>query len=530
MKTHLQKSLLILLFISASLGINAQSNFSVSLGTGSSNMVHNRSHILDNGNVITTLYDMNGAGTHIVMLTPTGNTIWSKFYADTRIDDIKVLSTGNIAFVGYYQMYGSTWGLLDPNGNQLWGRQYVSSDFNYDLASIDVLANGRILYNFSKYGGSFTVRCDENGDDEDDDEGEDTLGNGKNPSFDSFGCEDSGWVECGKSDDRIILIRHNANGDIIWAKNYLKSTTEYFHLKKIQELSDGSLMGVGLVSDSYTGPNNSAFMIKFDANGEVLWTKKYVLPPNPGYFSSTFRSFSIEGNNIYASGYYTTDYTNLNHFLMHLDQDGNVISAKQMVSTNNALTSVGVPSMGNVTFEHDMNNHTLVYNNYTMGNVVSVELNKVNFDGVLGCNEIDFPTDATSYTPFTSTATAYYIQTSITASDPGAFTDLSLTVTTSSITANNSCSILGISEDPLYHLTVYPNPASNVLNISGLNTDGKYTVQMIDMTGKLVQVSNGIEGVDLVSININGLTNGSYIIKISDLNTNSTKQLKWMKM
>lgn len=531
MKRLLLKMLFVSLMFAISSGINAQSNFSVSLGLGSANLFHGRSHLLDNGNVITTAFDATSYGTHIVMLSPTGVKLWSKLYAATRIDDVKVLASGKIAFVGYRDSYNSVWGVLDASGNALWAKEYYSFDFNYDLASIDELANSHILYNFSKYSGSFTVRCDEEGEEDDCDNGNDSLSNGKNPSFDSFACDDSGYVECGKSDDRIILIRHDANGDVMWAKNYMKASTEYFHLKKIQQLTDGSFMGVGLVNDTYTGPNNSAFLIKFDANGEVIWSKKYSLPNNPGYFSSTFRTFIIEGNDIYASGYYSTDYLNLNHFIMHLDQNGDVISSKQMINTNNALNTVGMPTASSVTFDHDMNNHQLVYNNYNIEGAAEVEINKVNFDGVLGCTELDFPTIATSYTAFTGTAASTYTTISILETSPASILDVSMVVSTSNVVVTNSCAALaGVENEPAINFSVYPNPTSDVLNISGLNADGHYNIQMIDMTGKVVQINSGIEGVEFTSINVAGLSNGSYIIKVSDVNNSTFSQLKWMKM
>lgn len=530
MKKIFRNSLIVLISLAAIGAVNAQS-FSVSLGLPSSNLVHSRSRILDNHSVISVVYDNSTYSSHVSLLNSNGVQVWAKQYQNTKIDDIVELPSGNLAFAGNTSAGASVWGVLDSDGDFLWAKQYYSFSYNYDLASVDILKSGKILYNFSKYTNSVTVRCDEGGNTEDCDEGEDTLGLGKNPCFDSFGCEDSGYVSCNKSDDRIMIIRHAANGDVMWAKNYMKASSEYFHLKKIQELSDGSFMGVGLVNDTYTGMNNNGFIIKMDNTGEVLWTKKYHLGVNPGYFSSTFRDFEVVEGNIYVSGYYTSDNMNMNNFLIKMDANGEVISSKQMVATNGALAMTAIPTMGYVSFEHDMKDNYLVYNNYGTVSGLTVEINKVAFDGTLGCEVTDFPLTAISYNAITSTQPAHYGQNSILETTPAAITPVTIVVTSSGLTQTESCaSIAGIDDLNTLNLSVYPNPASEILNISGLNVDRDYMVQMIDLTGKIVQVNKGISGVEMTSIPVAGLSRGSYLVSILDLSNNSSVQMNWVKM
>jgi hypothetical protein len=531
MKKLLLKSFVLALFSASVLTANAQS-FSVSLNLPASSLTHSRSRLLTDGSVVSVLYDANTLASHVVMINANGTTNWAKSYLGIKIDEVQQLPSGNLAFAGTKDYYYSVWGILDQNGNQIWAKQLYTTDANYDLASLDVLANGKLLYNFSKYSRSVTIRCDEGGNTEDCDEGEDTLGMGKNPCFDSFGCDDSGYVSCDKSDDRMMIIRHNSNGDVIWAKNYMKASSEYFHLKKIKQLADGSFMAVGLVSPAYTSANNSGFIAKMDANGEILWTKKYPLPPNPGYFSSTFRSFEIEEGFVYISGYYTTDQLNMQNFLMKMDENGEVISSKQILVSNNALDWSTIPTMSSVTFEHDMKDHHLVYNNYSFNEGLrDIEINKVDFDGVLGCEVVDFPVTAISYAAFTYTQPANYGQTSILETAPENITSVALTITPSTIGGTNSCaSVSGIDDLHALNLSVYPNPASEFLNISGLSSDKNYMIQVIDLTGKIVQINKGINGVEMTTISVVGISTGSYLINITDLSSNTSTQLKWMKM
>jgi hypothetical protein len=532
MNTILQKTLLGIGLITTTLMANAQSSsFSVELGLTGVPLSHSQSHILNNGQVISSVYDQIALTSHLILLNSNGTKVWAKQYQSMRIDDILALPSGNFAFVGYMYAGPSVWGVLDANGNQIWAKQYFSYEMNYDLATIDLLANGQLLFNISKYTRSITIRCSENGDMDDMDEGEDGMGNGKNPSFDSFACNDSGYVSSCKSDDRVMLVRHNANGDVMWAKNYMKSTTDYFHLKKIKELADGSFMGVGLICDTYAGLNNNGFIIKMDATGEILWAKKYIFPYNPGYFSATFRSFEVEQNYMYVSGYYTSDNLNMQNFLMKMDLNGNVISSKQMLSTQNALSIVPMPTIGTVSFEQSMYNHQMVYNNYNIESGTTVELNKISFDGTLGCNVTDFATTAIPYTGIMGTMAAAYTQTSILENTPVAITNISLTVSTSNLESTNACAaVAGVDETSLLTLAVYPNPASHALNIHGLNPDANYGVQIIDINGKVLFAQKGIEGVDFITLDITSINSGSYIVKIEDQQTHTATQLKWMKL
>lgn len=72
----------------------------------------------------------------------------------------------------------------------------------------------------------------------------------------------------------------------------------------------------------------------------------------------------------------------------------------------------------------------------------------------------------------------------------------------------------GINEtNELSNLVIYPNPATNQLTITGLNTQRTTTVSIIDITGKTVFYTN-LTATPQQQINISKLTNGFYFIKI----------------
>lgn len=508
------------------------STFSINLSVDLSNLLHSNSHLLPNGNVITTTYNQTNGSSYITMFNSNGIQQWSKEYGSTRIDDIHVLDNGNIAFAGYFSIYNSIWGLLDASGNQIWAKKLYSYDFNYDLATVDVLASGKLLFGFSKYTRNVTVRCDENGNTEDCDEGEDTLGNGKSPRFDIASCDDSGYVGSCKSDDRIMIIRHDANGNVMWAKNYMKVNTDYFHMKKIQQLSDGSFISIGLVSDSYSGPNNFGFILKINGNGDIIWAKKYFLPGNAGYFSSTFRSLEVTSSEMYVGGYYSPDHITMNNFIMKLDLNGNVIWAKQILQTNSESMGAPIPTMGNVSFEQEIKNGTFIYNNYyTDWNGYIIELNKVDVNGELGCFVSDLATTAIPYTGFASTIPAQYGQVSILDSDPGLITDQALVVNNTSLNTSNSCAaIAGVEDQSGLGISTYPNPVVEVLNIQQLNESDNYCLKLFNASGQIIRSITNVNGVANYTLAVQDLNAGTYVLLITETNKGVSQSIKWVKL
>jgi hypothetical protein len=86
---------------------------------------------------------------------------------------------------------------------------------------------------------------------------------------------------------------------------------------------------------------------------------------------------------------------------------------------------------------------------------------------------------------------------------------------------------IGIYEPPFVNrLYLYPNPASNKLNISRINYSGDYKVQIFDLLGKSVFTKN-IEGLhENHSLDISSINNGTYIVVGTDANGNPILQSK----
>ena len=66
-------------------------------------------------------------------------------------------------------------------------------------------------------------------------------------------------------------------------------------------------------------------------------------------------------------------------------------------------------------------------------------------------------------------------------------------------------------------LNVYPNPASDEINVEFNAMNGTYTVSLLDLTGRVIYTtaSNNVSGTQTISVPVTSIANGSYIIKVA---------------
>ena len=68
-------------------------------------------------------------------------------------------------------------------------------------------------------------------------------------------------------------------------------------------------------------------------------------------------------------------------------------------------------------------------------------------------------------------------------------------------------------------ITVSPNPTSGVLSISALNYSGEVTVEVIDLTGKLIfSTMENLGPNSSLNIDMSQAEKGMYIVNVSDKN------------
>lgn len=85
----------------------------------------------------------------------------------------------------------------------------------------------------------------------------------------------------------------------------------------------------------------------------------------------------------------------------------------------------------------------------------------------------------------------------------------------------------GVNEMNLGEISVYPNPATDVVNVSFEGTGADYVVSMLDLQGRVLntQTLTGLNGLQSIEIPVSDLAKGSYIVSISANGVTSTKNV-----
>jgi hypothetical protein len=82
----------------------------------------------------------------------------------------------------------------------------------------------------------------------------------------------AGYTESFGAGGDIFLIKTDASGNVIWAKTYGGTGNEW--PSSAQQTSDGGYIVAGY-TESFGAGSADAFLIKTDANGNIIWAKTY---------------------------------------------------------------------------------------------------------------------------------------------------------------------------------------------------------------------------------------------------------------
>ena len=74
---------------------------------------------------------------------------------------------------------------------------------------------------------------------------------------------------------------------------------------------------------------------------------------------------------------------------------------------------------------------------------------------------------------------------------------------------------LGINEEENTELSVFPNPVKDVLTIQNVNINTNFTVEVLDIQGKVVATENYSGFVGNLELNMNTLEDGVYVVKLT---------------
>jgi TolB-like protein len=281
-----------------------------------------------------------------------GNIIWAKTYGGSNDEDVfsfQQTSDGGYIVVGHTNSFGAGnfdffLTKTDANGNLQWAKTYggtsgeeaysvqQTSDGGYIVAgatssfgagSFDFLliktdANGNIIW-AKTYGG--------------------TSGD---KAYSVQQTSDGGYIVAGATSSfgagglDFLLIKTDANGNIIWAKTYGGSNDE--DVFSFQQTSDGGYIVVGH-TNSFGAGNFDIFLIKTDANGNLQWAKTY---GGTSYDYAYSVQQTSDGGYIVAGATSSFGAGSFDFLLIKTDANGNIGSCGIV---RNASPTVTTPSV-----------------------------------------------------------------------------------------------------------------------------------------------------------------------------------------
>jgi TolB-like protein len=219
-----------------------------------------------------------------------GNVQWAKTYGGTRDDiaySVQQTSDGGYIVAGLTASFGagSTDLFLiktDENGNVIWAKTYGGTRYDWAYSVQQTSDGGYILVGRTESFGAgdydaFLIKTDANGNVSwaktyggiDDD-----VAYSVQQTSDG-GYIVAGWTTSfGAGGEDILLIKTDANGNIIWAKTYGGTSNDIVLVSSVQQTSDGGYIVAGLTW-SFSASWPDILLIKTDANGNVQWAKTY---------------------------------------------------------------------------------------------------------------------------------------------------------------------------------------------------------------------------------------------------------------
>ncbi len=244
---------------------------------------------IDGGYVVSGDTNSSGAGGWDFWLFKTdanGNMLWNKTYGgalDETCGDMCLASDGGFALAGNTRSFGAGGRDVylvktDSAGNMMWNRTYGGAGDEYMLNVIRTSDSGYMMSGYTSSFGAggndaWLIKTDANG----------VMqwnrtygGNSTDMGYDLVQTGDGGYTfvgytsSFGAGGNDAWLVRTDANGNMLWNKTYGGNSTDQTYA--LARTSDG---GYAIAGYTMRGSNLSAYLVRTDANGNLLWEKTY---------------------------------------------------------------------------------------------------------------------------------------------------------------------------------------------------------------------------------------------------------------
>ena len=307
------------------------------------------------------------------------NWLWAKSAGGTGDDkaySVAVGASGNNYIVGTFESSTITFGSYtltnaginnmflakyDANGNVLWAKS-AGGTADDEAYSVAVDASGNIY--LAGYFESPTI------------------------TFGSYTLTNAGSYD-------MFLAKYDINGNVLWAKSAGSTGDDEAYSVAVDASGNIYVAGyfesptITFGSTTLTNAGNyDMFLVKYDANGNVLWAKSA-----GGNSADMAYSIAVDvSGNIYMAGYfYSTTLTfgsttlpnagNCDMFLAKYDANGNVLWAKSAGGTDEDYeNSIAVNASGNIFMAGGFRSPTITFGSYTLTNVGNCDIFLAKYD------------------------------------------------------------------------------------------------------------------------------------------------------
>jgi len=305
------------------------------------------------------------------------------------------------------------------------------------------------------------------------------------------------------TDNDALLIRMDDAGNVTWAKSYGFAGQDGFF--KVHSLPDGSFLAMG-INNVAPGANTATFLMKIDANGNIIWSKSYREMTTEGYGMSI-----TPDNRILIAGRTAPPPYGDKAMIINCDSSGNVIWLKKYDPISSPYLNIFS------SIDATMDGGYILTGNTSDTSVGYFYINKTdsNLDNSDTCTQSTAPLTAQN---IIMTAVNYPMT-------PIPDFVINETVTMTSLDSMQTvtvCTSVGITEnEEQISFEMYPNPVTESLTIH-CDTHEFLDVIIYDMAGR-EQLRQPLK--DSGVINMKSLHPGLYLVNVVGNTVNAVRKI-----
>ncbi|MBK9045440.1 MAG: T9SS type A sorting domain-containing protein [Bacteroidetes bacterium] len=290
-----------------------------------------------------------------------------------------------------------------------------------------------------------------------------------------------------------VVFKLNSMGAVQWSKRYANMGLDIY-LYRIKQALDGNLILSG-------SRNFKPHLMKIDTSGNILWEKIY----SAGFHGNAHDVFCTTDNGFALVGEVTDTtmgWLGQTSIFIKTDSIGDLEWAKYMGGFGNVSASkiIGTTDKG-----YAIAGRRIYGSDYVLNLIKTDSLGNTG-----GCLDANTNVTITNYND--SVMNFALTDSSISATTVPYFSNFPLIGTEVDI-----CNFQGDAENDLSsEISIYPNPANEIITITGLNTNSnkRQVIKLNDMTGRTIIIQPLNTDNEKQEINISCLSSGSYILSI----------------